>query len=232
MIQARTFGALLALGALTALPGCSYFGGGQSGSRYSAATPATRYNAPAQTKEAAVTAPAKNVQQPITTAMVRRVQTRLRQDGMYHGRIDGLWGPESREAAVDYQRRHHLNPTGKIDLPMLQAMNLSNSNQQYGENSGRGSAGHAGSNANQQFGQANNGAPNGRIPPDRNFTTGGQNNGNMNASNMPYQNNNGRPPATGATGGTAANGSNTSNGYAGTDNGSGNGNGNNGGQQR
>lgn len=222
MIQARTFGTLLAFGALTALPGCSYFGGGNGGSQYSQATPATRYTAPAQTRqtaEASAKPTVNKIRQPVTTAMVRKVQARLKQDGLYHGRIDGLWGPKSREAAMDFQHHNGIAPTGKIDMPMLQAMNLSSGNQQYGQATGPAApTGNVGPNRqmpNQQFGQANTGANSGRLPPTRNFTTGGQNNGQMHASNAPYPANNGMPNATGATGATGANGSNTSSGQGG-----------------
>ena len=236
MIQARTFGALLALGALTALPGCSYFGGGNGGSHYSQATPSTRYTAPAESSErsqASAQPTASNVQQPVTAAMIRRVQAQLKRDGLYHGHIDGLWGPKSHEAAENFQHRHGMAPTGKIDMPMLQAMNLTNGNEQFGETNGgpngamanqqpgQANTGPNGPAANQQYGEANTGAGNGpganngRIPPARNFTTGGQNSGDLHAGNMPNQNDNGAPNATGATDGTGTNGSNASNDYSG-----------------
>ncbi|HET8995700.1 MAG TPA: peptidoglycan-binding domain-containing protein [Acetobacteraceae bacterium] len=211
MIQARTFGALLALGALTALPGCSMLGGGMGGGQSSQAA-TSQYTAPAATRTAEARQQAP-VEQPITKRMIRRVQANLKHDGLYRGRIDGVWGPKSEHAAREFQEHNHMNPTGKIDLPMLQAMNLGSGNEQYGEaNGGMGQNGNAGPNGSQQYGEANTGPnngqdSNGKISPSRNFTTGGQTNaGTAHASNMPYQPNNTAPNAAGGAAGNGANG--------------------------
>jgi len=234
MIQARGFGALLALGALTALPGCSYFGmGGGGGQQYGSSAPSTQYTAPASREAAEAGAnrggTVSNVQQPITTAMVRRVQAQLKHDGLYHGRIDGRWGPRSQHAAAEFQHRNNLQPTGKIDLPMLQAMNLTSGNEQYGESNGMGPNGNAGPNGqmgNQQYGEANGGSnmggPNGNTGPNsgmnngpngmrnganQNYTTGSQNaSGTGHASNAPYNDNNAGAPNDNMNNGNMNNG--------------------------
>ncbi len=219
MIQARTFGTLLALGALTALPGCSYLGmnGGGSGQQYSQATPDTQYNSPATSQETAEAGNANSaaqsqIRQPITTALVRKVQSQLKRNGLYHGNIDGIWGPRSEQAATQFQQNHNLNTTGQIDLPMLQAMNLnlSNANQQYGQaNTGAnamGSNGQGGLNhatPNQQYGQANTGQT-GSMGPNGNVGPNGSMNGNTgpNANTQQYGQAN-----TGQNGNMAPNGS-------------------------
>lgn len=213
MIQARTFSTLLALGALTALPGCSYLGmnGGGSGQQYSQATPSTQASSPAASQETAEAdnanyAPQSQVRQPITTALVRKVQSQLKRNGLYHGNIDGIWGPRSEQAATQFQQNHNLNTTGQINLPMLQAMNLnlSNANQQYGQaNTGAnamGSNGQGGLNhatPNQQYGQANtgqngsmapNGSMNGNTGPNANTQQYGQANTGQNGNMAPNGN--------------------------------------------
>ena len=197
MIQPRTFSALLALGALTALPGCSYAGpsAGVGGHKYSQATPATQSSNPAAPQETAEAnnGPQSQARQPVTTALVRKVQSKLKRDGLYHGNLDGIWGPRSQHAAMQFQQKHNLKTTGKIDQPTLQAMNLnlSNTNQQYGQantgangnmapNANRGPNGNMGHN---QYGQANTGpnATGGNGPGGPNHATPNQRYGQANS---------------------------------------------------
>lgn len=209
MIQARTFGALLALGALTALPGCSMFGGGSGGGQSSQAA-TSQYTAPASSRTAEAREQAQR-EQPITKAMIRKVQANLKRDGLYRGHIDGVWGPKSEQAARQFQEQNQMNPTGKIDLPMLQAMNLGSGNEQYGEGNGA-MGGNAGQGGNQQYGEANSntqGANGSKIGPTRNPNAAGQDN----ATNMPYQPN---ANPTNAGGGAAGNGANSPSGNTGS----------------
>jgi peptidoglycan hydrolase-like protein with peptidoglycan-binding domain len=103
MIRARNVHLLLALGALTALPACSNL----MGNRSSGST-------------AAATAP-----KPVANDMVREVQGKLQQDGYYkQGPVDGVWGTGTMNAVQSFQRDHNLNATGKLDVPTLQALNI------------------------------------------------------------------------------------------------------------
>jgi peptidoglycan hydrolase-like protein with peptidoglycan-binding domain len=45
---------------------------------------------------------------------VRAAQLKLRNDGLYHGRIDGILGPQTREGLVRYQQQHHLQADGRL----------------------------------------------------------------------------------------------------------------------
>jgi peptidoglycan hydrolase-like protein with peptidoglycan-binding domain len=42
-------------------------------------------------------------------------QEKLQQENLYHGKIDGLLGPETRQALRDYQRQHGLRVTENLD---------------------------------------------------------------------------------------------------------------------
>ena len=53
-----------------------------------------------------------------------RVQAALARLDMYHGPIDGVWGPESRKAIRLYQHRHGLAETGSISHQLLEHLGL------------------------------------------------------------------------------------------------------------
>lgn len=53
---------------------------------------------------------------------VRDTQQRLQAMGLYHGPIDGVWGPETRAAVERYQHSRGLAVTGRIDESTRQAM--------------------------------------------------------------------------------------------------------------
>ncbi|HJU20130.1 MAG TPA: peptidoglycan-binding protein [Stellaceae bacterium] len=47
--------------------------------------------------------------------LVVRTQLALRRDGLYHGNIDGIFGPRTSEALEDFQSRHGLRVTGSLN---------------------------------------------------------------------------------------------------------------------
>ena len=62
---------------------------------------------------------------PVAQVTIRDVQTALQQGGYYKGgNVDGLWGPGTQRAVTRFQRDHSLTANGKLDVPTLQAMNL------------------------------------------------------------------------------------------------------------
>lgn len=105
MIRARNVSLLAAIGAIALLPACSDMMGGRSSSASSAAA-----------------APAP---QPVANAMVKQVQDRLQHDGYYkQGAVDGVWGSGTMNAVQAFQRDHSLAATGQLDVPTLQALNI------------------------------------------------------------------------------------------------------------
>lgn len=50
-----------------------------------------------------------------TRGQVVQAQLALRRDGLYHGKIDGIIGPRTRQALRDYQSRHGLPVTAGLD---------------------------------------------------------------------------------------------------------------------
>lgn len=52
------------------------------------------------------------------------VQTKLTDDGYYHGQIDGVLGSSSLEAIRQFQSDHGLAVNGKIDPKLLDALGI------------------------------------------------------------------------------------------------------------
>ena len=56
--------------------------------------------------------------------VIANVQGALQQQGYYHGDVDGLVGPLTREALANYQRDHGLYETAAIDQPTLESLGM------------------------------------------------------------------------------------------------------------
>jgi peptidoglycan hydrolase-like protein with peptidoglycan-binding domain len=58
--------------------------------------------------------------------MVRQVKAKLRDDGYYkQGPVDGVWGSGTQASVRSFQHDHNLATNGQLDVPTLQALNLS-----------------------------------------------------------------------------------------------------------
>ena len=57
---------------------------------------------------------------------VRNAQRQLRAQGYYHGRIDGLYGPQTRSAVIAYQRHNGLPDTASLDVGTMAQLNGAN----------------------------------------------------------------------------------------------------------
>lgn len=73
------------------------------------ATPACIGQVWAQTSTALV------YSQPLSTTATSSVQEKLRQAGVYTGRADGIWGPESQAALERFQQTRNLQVTGQLN---------------------------------------------------------------------------------------------------------------------
>lgn len=56
--------------------------------------------------------------------VIANVQAALQQQGYYHGEVDGLIGPLTREAIAGYQRDRGLYETSSIDQPTLESLGM------------------------------------------------------------------------------------------------------------
>ena len=57
--------------------------------------------------------------------VIANVQGNLQEQGYYTGEVDGLLGPLTQEALVNFQNANGLAPTGSIDEPTLDALGMS-----------------------------------------------------------------------------------------------------------
>jgi hypothetical protein len=56
--------------------------------------------------------------------VIANVQAALQEQGYYHGEVDGLLGPLTRDAIANYQRDHGLYTTSTIDRPTLESLGM------------------------------------------------------------------------------------------------------------
>jgi hypothetical protein len=61
---------------------------------------------------------------PMRDQTVNAVQTRLTQLGYYHGPVDGVFGPQTRDAVAKYQIAKNLDVTGSLSAQTLQSFGL------------------------------------------------------------------------------------------------------------
>jgi peptidoglycan hydrolase-like protein with peptidoglycan-binding domain len=62
--------------------------------------------------------------------MVMQVQSKLRDGGYYRqGPIDGVWGRGTETAVRSFQHDHNLGSSGQLDVPTLEALNVTGSAQ-------------------------------------------------------------------------------------------------------
>jgi peptidoglycan hydrolase-like protein with peptidoglycan-binding domain len=70
------------------------------------------------------TPPALAYVQPLPAPAVQSVQDRLRQSGVYTGRIDGIWGADSQAALERFQQAHQLQVTGQLNQATAATLGL------------------------------------------------------------------------------------------------------------
>ncbi len=124
------------------------------------AGPRTRFS-----RASASTAVAVNLSEP----EIREVQLVLIQRGFLHGRASGVWGPDTRDALIAFQRKEGFSATGSIDTRTVGALGLSGKVKAQESTSTQGSS--------STTGQAPSQSTTGQNPPSQNQPTTGQNEG-------------------------------------------------------
>lgn len=89
-------------------------------STYSTSPRASAYSASSPRASASSTSP----QASASREAVKQAQAELQREGLYHGPIDGVVGPETRQALAAYQAREGLQQTASLDRDTVQRMNL------------------------------------------------------------------------------------------------------------
>lgn len=206
MFKYRNVATLLAISTLAALPACSMFGGGRSNEQassprqsYASSSPSSTYGSSSSSGQ-----PGSNYsngsasgQQPeLSQDTTRQVQQELQQDGMYKGRVDGVWGPQTQSAVRQYQQQHNLSTSGQLDSQTLASLNVGN--DQGGQSSYNNTNGMTG-NPNGTTG--GNAAGN---PPSQRYSNTNPSNGSASSTNSGTST--GAMNPSGSQGGNAGNG--------------------------
>jgi hypothetical protein len=61
--------------------------------------------------------------------LVKEAQAQLQNQGLYHGAIDGIVGPQTRRALRAYQRKEGLRQTARLDQATIAKMNIATAPQ-------------------------------------------------------------------------------------------------------
>jgi peptidoglycan hydrolase-like protein with peptidoglycan-binding domain len=65
--------------------------------------------------------------------LVQNAQNELKREGLYRGPVDGILGPETKQAIAAYQAREGLQQTATLDQDTLQRMNLAKGSDRTAE---------------------------------------------------------------------------------------------------
>lgn len=69
--------------------------------------------------------------QNLDKASVRQVQTKLASDGYYKIPVDGIWGPKSQDALLQFQDNRNLQVSGRLTPETTSAMGLDHSSLKW-----------------------------------------------------------------------------------------------------
>jgi peptidoglycan hydrolase-like protein with peptidoglycan-binding domain len=65
----------------------------------------------------------------LSKEQVREIQTNLDKDGFSAKRVDGIWGPETRDALMNFQKTKNLPGNGELNQQTLAALGVNLNNQ-------------------------------------------------------------------------------------------------------
>ena len=65
---------------------------------------------------------------------VKNIQKKLKELGFYSGNIDGIFGPQTKNAVINFQKQKGLKVDGIVGAKTLQALGISSSNGSYASN--------------------------------------------------------------------------------------------------
>jgi N-acetylmuramoyl-L-alanine amidase len=68
--------------------------------------------------------PQARYEQALSPRAIKAVQQRLRQDGYYRGRVDGVWGRGTQAALARFQEAHRLQVTAQLNPDTAKALGL------------------------------------------------------------------------------------------------------------
>jgi len=158
----------LALALALALSGCSWFHGDHQGSA-GAGDPSMNSPAASSGSTGAQQGSAAAASQPsragsargmagsgssgVDRSQVKQAQQALQSQGLYQGKVDGVLGPETKQALKEFQQKNGLKQTGSLDQRTLAALGGA------GESSGSSMPSSGGASSGTSSGAANTAPP-------------------------------------------------------------------------
>lgn len=114
---------------------------------------------------------------------IRQAQEALQDQGLYKGQVDGKWGPQTKRAVAQFQKKNGLKQTAQLDQPTLSDLQSnggagSNDSSMSGGSSNRGPIGQSPNGSpgfNSSRGGAASGGASGNGPATTQTNPGGQN---------------------------------------------------------
>ena len=79
---------------------------------------------------------------------IKQAQQKLKAEGLYHGEIDGIAGPQTHHALQEFQAKHGLKQTGSLDHETMNAL-MGGHTTGFGSSTPPASGGHSGSSMSQ-----------------------------------------------------------------------------------
>jgi peptidoglycan hydrolase-like protein with peptidoglycan-binding domain len=107
---------------------------------------------------------------------VRQAQEALQDQGLYHGQIDGKWGPQTKQAVSQFQKKNGLKQTAQLDQQTLDDLQNNSGGSSSGSMTGSGSSGRS-PNSSSSFNSSgsSSGTSGGNGPATTQTNPGGQN---------------------------------------------------------
>jgi peptidoglycan hydrolase-like protein with peptidoglycan-binding domain len=104
---------------------------------------------------------------------IRQAQEALQDQGLYHGQIDGKWGPQTKQAVSQFQKKNGLKQTAQLDQQTLDDLQ----NNSGGSSSGGSSSSGRSPNGSSSFNSSgsSSGMSGGNGPATTQTNPGGQN---------------------------------------------------------
>ncbi len=107
-----------------------------------------------------------------SSSNIRQAQEALQDQGLYHGRVDGKWGPKTRQAVAQFQKQKGLKQSAQLDEQTLN--DLENSSTSGSDNSSS-SMGSRSPNSSPSYNRSGIGATRGNGPATSQTNPGGAN---------------------------------------------------------
>jgi peptidoglycan hydrolase-like protein with peptidoglycan-binding domain len=109
---------------------------------------------------------------------IRQAQEALQDQGLYHGQVDGKWGPQTKQAVSQFQKKNGLKQSAQLDQQTLDDLQNNSSGSSSGSMSGGSSSSGRSPNSSSSFNSgsgSSSGMSGGNGPATTQTNPGGQN---------------------------------------------------------